>query len=131
MARLYVTCPGPGIPRFIYSRLATSLRSLALILPYLPLYYSTLWTSTFATVATDIPSYEAIRGHMPFHQYDLVKTGGNEAVMSSQNSIASRFYQLKSGHALIAKYLRRIGKRIDIKCWWFGHEYQMRDRLFK
>ena len=35
-ARLYVTCPGPGNTRFIYSRVATSLRSLAIILPYLP-----------------------------------------------------------------------------------------------
>jgi hypothetical protein len=32
-ARLHVTCPGPGNTRFIYSRLATSLRSLAIILP--------------------------------------------------------------------------------------------------
>ena len=30
----------------------------------LPLYYSTIWTSTFATVSTDIPSYEAIHGRM-------------------------------------------------------------------
>jgi hypothetical protein len=32
-ARLYVTCPGPGKTRLIYSRLAMSLRSLAIILP--------------------------------------------------------------------------------------------------
>jgi hypothetical protein len=31
-ARLHVTCPGPGNTSFIYSRLATSLRSLAIIL---------------------------------------------------------------------------------------------------
>jgi hypothetical protein len=39
MARLHVTCPGPGNTSFIYSRLAMSLRSLAIILP---LYNSTL-----------------------------------------------------------------------------------------
>jgi len=68
-ARLHVTCPGPGNTRFIYCRLATSLRSLAIILSYLPLYYSTILTSTFATVSTDIPSYEAIHGRMPLQYY--------------------------------------------------------------
>jgi hypothetical protein len=33
------------------------------------LYYSILLTSMFATVSTDIPSYEAIHGHMPLHYY--------------------------------------------------------------
>jgi len=31
--------------------------------------------------------------------YDLVKRGGNKAVMGSKKSIAARFYQLKTGHA--------------------------------
>jgi hypothetical protein len=31
----------------------------------------------------------------------------------------------------MGKYLRRIGKRRDMKCWWCGHEYQTRDHLFK
>ena len=35
----------------------------------LPLYYSTTLTSTFATVSTHIPSYEAIHGRMPLHYY--------------------------------------------------------------
>jgi len=64
-ARLYVTCPGPGNTRLIYIRLATSLRSLAIILP---LNNSTILTSTFATVSTDIGSYEAIHGRMPSQQ---------------------------------------------------------------
>jgi len=62
MAQLYVTFPGPSNTRSLYSWLATSLRSLAIILPYLPLYYSTILTSTCATVSTDITSYEAILG---------------------------------------------------------------------
>ena len=65
------------------------------------------------------------------YQYDLVKRGGNSAVMGSRKSIAARYYQLKTGHALLGKYLRRIGKRRDMKCWWYGHEYQTRDHLFK
>jgi len=63
--------------------------------------------------------------------YDLVKRGGNSAVMKSQKSIAARFYQLKTGHALMGKYLMHIEKRRDMKCWWCGHEYQTRDHLFK
>jgi len=65
------------------------------------------------------------------YRYDLVKRGGNSAVMEAKKTIAARFYQLKSGHALIAKYLLRIGKRRDMKCWWCGYQYQTRDHLFK
>jgi len=50
------------------------------------------------------------------YRYDLVKRGGNKAVMESKKSIELRFYQLKTGHALIGKYLRQIGKRGDMKC---------------
>jgi len=65
------------------------------------------------------------------YQYGLVKRGGNSAVMKAKKTITARFYQLKSGHALIAKYLLQIRKRRDMKCWWCGHEYQTRDHLFK
>jgi len=65
------------------------------------------------------------------YRYDLVKRGGNSAMMEAKKTIMARFYQLKSGHALIAKYPLRIGKRRDMKCWWCGHEYQTRDHLFK
>jgi len=64
-ARLHVLCLGPGNTSFIYSRLATSLRSLAIILLTLPLYYSTVLTSTGATVSTHIHSDEAIHRRMP------------------------------------------------------------------
>jgi len=67
MARLHMTCPEPGNPA-LYSWLATSLRSPAIILLYLPLYYCAILTSTFATVSTDIPSYQAIHGRMPLHK---------------------------------------------------------------
>jgi len=65
------------------------------------------------------------------YRYDLVKPEGNKVVMKSKKSIAVRFYQFKTGHALMGKYLRRIGKRGDMKCWWCGHEYQTRDHLYK
>jgi len=67
MALLHRRCPVPDKTHFIHSWLATSLRSLAVILSYLPLYYSTIWTSTVATISSDIPSYEAIHGHMPLN----------------------------------------------------------------
>jgi len=65
------------------------------------------------------------------YRYDMVKRGGNSVVMGAKKMIAARFYPLKSGHALIAKYLLQIGKRRDMKCWWCGHEYQTREHLFK
>jgi len=65
------------------------------------------------------------------YRYDLVKRGGNKAVMTSKKSIVARFYQLKTGHALMGKYVRCIGKRRDMKCWWCGHEYQTRGHLCK
>lgn len=42
--------------------------------------------------------------------YDLVRRGGNIAVMGARKTIVARFYQLKSEHALIGKYLLQIGK---------------------
>jgi hypothetical protein len=66
IARLHVTCPGPGNTRIIYCLLARSVRSPAIILP---LYNSKILTSTCATVSTDIASYEARHGRMPLH-YD-------------------------------------------------------------
>ena len=65
------------------------------------------------------------------YQYDLVKRGGKSAAMKAQKSISARFYQLKTGRAHIAQYLRQIGKRRDIKFWWCRHRYQTRDHLFK
>jgi len=65
------------------------------------------------------------------YRYDLVKRGGNKVVMGSKKSITARFYQLKTGHALMGKYLRWIRKREDMRCWCCGHEYQTRDHLFK
>jgi len=39
------------------------------------------------------------------YRYDWVKRGGNRVAMESQKSIVARFYQLKTGHALLGKYL--------------------------
>ena len=48
----------------------------------------------------------------------------------------SRFYQLKSGHALTGVYLKSKDNRPDDHCWWCDPEnisgtQQTRDHLFK
>jgi len=48
----------------------------------------------------------------------------------------SRFYQLKSGHALMGVYLKSTDNRPDDHCWWCDPENisgtrQTRDHLFK
>jgi len=40
--------------------------------------------------------------------------------MTSEMSLAARFYRLKSGHAPTGVYLKRFGHRDDDKCWWCG-----------
>ena len=47
-------------------------------------------------------------------------------------SVAGRYYQLLSGHAAIAPYLKdRIGRATDGKCWWCGGgKQQTRHHLF-
>ena len=36
----------------------------------------------------------------------------------ASKSVASRFYQLRTGHALVGSYLKKIGKRVSDTCWW-------------
>ena len=52
-----------------------------------------------------------------------------------EKKMASRFYQLKSGHALTGVYLKCTGNRPDGHCWWCDPENigtrQTRDHLFK
>jgi hypothetical protein len=40
------------------------------------------------------------------------------ALAKGKKQAASRFYQLKTGHALIGQYLKWIGNREDDACWW-------------
>jgi len=40
--------------------------------------------------------------------------------LTSAKSLATRFYQLKCGHAPTGAYLKRFGHREDDKCWWCG-----------
>jgi len=54
----------------------------------------------------------------------------------AEKRTASRFYQLKSGHALTGVYLKSVDNRPDDHCWWCDPEnncgvQQTRDHLFK
>jgi hypothetical protein len=45
-------------------------------------------------------------------------------VANAKKSVAARYLQLKSGHAITGAHLLRIGKAEDAKCWWCGGSSQ-------
>ena len=45
--------------------------------------------------------------------------------------LASRYYQLKTGHARTGQYLHWVKVRPDAQCWWCKCPSQTRDHLFK
>jgi len=55
------------------------------------------------------------------------------APAKARKGIASRYYQLKTGHALTGMYLKWIGSREDDTCWWCHRPgiTQTREHLFK
>ena len=55
------------------------------------------------------------------------------ALAKARNGIASRYYQLKTGHALTGMYLKWIGCREDDTCWWCHGPgiFQTREHLIK
>ena len=56
----------------------------------------------------------------------------NMAPMLARKTIAARFYQLKTGHALIGPYLTRIKARDTDECWWCEKGVtQTREHLLK
>ena len=42
----------------------------------------------------------------------------NKEIFLVKKQLSSRFFQLKIGHAITAKYLKRIGKSEYSNCWW-------------
>jgi len=53
------------------------------------------------------------------------------AVANSSKRIASRFYQLKTGHCLTGQYLNWTKKRPTPQCWWCRYRTQTRDHHSK
>jgi len=69
------------------------------------------------------------------HGYRLKgKAGSKRPIpMNSVKTLAARFYRLKSGHAPVGTYRKRLGHRGDDKCWWCGgrsRTAQTREHLF-
>jgi len=53
------------------------------------------------------------------------------AVSGSTKRLASRFYQLKTGHCLTGQYLNWTKSRPTPQFWWCRYRTQTRDHLFK
>ena len=50
----------------------------------------------------------------------------------ASKAVASRYCQLRTGHALIGPYLKKISKRPSDTCWWCDRGVkQSREHLFK
>ena len=52
----------------------------------------------------------------------------------ASKAVASRYYQLRTGHALIGPYLKKIGNlRASVDAWWWCNRgvKQSREHLFK
>lgn len=48
----------------------------------------------------------------------------NKHIEDARKSVAARYLQLKSGHAVTGAHLLRIGKVKDAQCWWCGESSQ-------
>jgi len=55
----------------------------------------------------------------------------DSAVAGSTKRLASRFYQLKTGHARTGQYLHWAKVLPEAQCWWCKCPSQTRDHLFK
>jgi len=52
-------------------------------------------------------------------------------VAKAKKRLASRFYQLKTGHCLTGQYLSWTTRRPDATCWWCQYSIQTREHLLK
>jgi ribonuclease HI len=60
------------------------------------------------------------------------KHNPNKVISRTEKSTAQVYFQLKTGHALIGPYLKRIGRTDDDTCWWcLRGVVQTREHLFK
>jgi hypothetical protein len=55
----------------------------------------------------------------------------DRTLVGSFKRLASRFYQLKTGHCLTGQYLGWTKNQPTTKCWWCLYRTQTRDHLFK
>jgi len=55
----------------------------------------------------------------------------DSSVAGSTKKLASRFYQIKTGHCLTGQYLNWTKNRPTSQCWWCRYPNQTRKHLFK
>jgi hypothetical protein len=55
----------------------------------------------------------------------------DKTVAGSTKRLASRLYQLKTGHCLTGQYLEWTKNQPTAKCWWCGYKTQTREHVFK
>ena len=77
-----------------------------------------------------------IRGHNRRRPYRIPREGTVPRIPSALGragkGLASRFFQLASGHAMIAPFLKEKFKWVSSsQCWWCGSGRQSREHLFK
>ena len=85
------------------------------------------------TKARSTATVEWIRRHSGQRRRYRPPKGGEmrKALGKTRKGVASRFYQLLSGHAAVAEHLRRVGQAPSDLCFWCGSgEKQTRHRLF-
>jgi len=55
----------------------------------------------------------------------------DKVVAGSNKRVASRFYQIKTGHCRTGEYLEWTKNRASARCWWCRCEKQTREHVFK
>jgi len=65
-------------------------------------------------------------------KYRMPKSQKPDGVVAgSTKRLASRFYQIKTGHCLTGQYLNWVKNGTTPQCWWCRYPRQTRDHLFK
>jgi len=54
-----------------------------------------------------------------------------DQTVAKSKRLASRFYQMKTGHCLTGQYLAWTTRRPGTTCWWCQYKIQTREHLFK
>ena len=71
-------------------------------------------------------------GRVSKTKYHMPKSQKPDGVVAgSTKRLASRYYQLKTGHARTGQYPHWAKVRPDAQCWWCKCPSQTRDHLFK
>jgi len=74
-------------------------------------------------------------GWRPDFQVEIEDAGGGQksdgTAAGRTKRLASRFYQIKTGHCLTGEYLHWAKDRPTPQCWWCRYQNQTREHLFK